>query len=169
MIRSELTLKIPLSDVSRNWARKIQSDPVPVSIHVRRGDYVNNKRTAKMFHQLSIEYYDQAVRILKENFPEMSLYIFSNDLDWCRRIFNYDMPMNFVEGNDEDHGHEDLELMRLCRHHIIANSTFSWWGAWLSEGIYSRAITIAPDRHYIHENSIHDLGRYPDRWIILKS
>ena len=167
VIRSELTLKIPLSEKSRDWARKIQNDPVPVSIHVRRGDYVNDSFCVKFFYQLSIEYYDRAVRILHENFPEMSLYIFSNDLDWCRRIFNYDVPMNFVDGNDEDHGYEDLELMKLCRHHIIANSTFSWWGAWLDGR--QGSLVFAPDRHYVYENSVHELGRYPDHWIILKA
>ena len=166
VIRSELTLKIPLSEKSRDWVRKIQNDPIPVSIHVRRGDYLQSS-WIDTFHHLPLEYYDHAVRILKENFPKMSLYIFSDDLDWCRKVFNYDVPTNFVDVNDENHGYEDLELMKLCRHHIIANSTFSWWGAWLSEGIYSSCINIASDKFFAMYDDVKK--RIPDRWIVLKS
>ena len=169
VIRSELTLKIPLSEKSRVWANKIQNDPMPVSLHVRRGDYLQRQWINK-FHQISLEYYDHAVQILKENFPNLTLYIFSDDLNWCRRIFNYDVPMNFVDGNDELHGYEDMILMSLCRHHIIANSTFSWWGAWLSEGMYTGkgSITIAPDR-YLAFYDVKKRILIPDRWIVLKS
>ena len=165
-IRLELTLKIPLSEKSRNWARKIQNDPVPVSIHIRRGDYLQSS-WIDTFHHLPLEYYDHAVRILHENFSNLTLYIFSDDLDWCRKILRFSVPANFVDGSDEDHGYEDLELMKLCRHHIIANSTFSWWGAWLSEGIYSSCINIASDKFFAMYDDVKK--RIPDRWIVLKS
>ena len=167
VIRSELTLKIPLSEKSRNWARKIQNDPVPVSIHIRRGDFISSKLALDIFHQLPLEYYDHAVQILKENFSNLTLYIFSNDMDWCQKVFNYDVPTNFVDCNDELHGYEDLELMKLCKHHIVANSSFSWFGAWLDGR--QGSLVFAPDKFYTFEKNIHELERYPDRWIILKS
>ena len=154
-IRSDFTLKEPMSEKSQAWAKKIQNDLFPVSLHVRRGDYM--KGLAKTtFHHLSNLYYDHAVAILRENFPELSLYIFSDDLDWCRKHFSFSVPTNFVGGNEN---YEDIILMSLCRHHIIANSTFSWWGAWLDNRFGS--LTIAPDKCFAFYDDVKK--RIPDR------
>ena len=119
-IRSELTLKNSLSDKSRAYAEKFQREPNSVSVHVRRGDYLTaiNRQN---YDLVKLDYYDRAINILRENFPDLKLFIFSNDLPWCRKVFNYDVPMEFIEGNDDDHGYEDMVLMSLCKHHIIAN------------------------------------------------
>ena len=123
-IRQEFTQKDPLSQQSQRWMYKILNDPMPVSLHVRRGDYFRS-------FFLSKEYYEYCVGILKENFPQMSIYIFSDDLEWCKRSFNFIVPTYFVDANDERHGWEDMILISRCRHHIMSNGTFSWWSVWL--------------------------------------
>jgi len=92
-----------------------------VSLHVRRG----SSDIPGDFHVLPVSYYREAV----ERFPDAALYVFSDDIGWCRRNLKLGRPCDFVEGGSAV---EDLRLMSSCRHHIIANSTFSWWAAWLN-------------------------------------
>ena len=158
-IRNELTFKSPVSDLTLIWMKKIRDDSMPVSLHVRRGDYVTGNR-----YIVPQEFYERCVGILKENFPEMTLYIFSDDLDWCRQHFNFEIPTYFVNCNDESRAYEDLVLMSLCKHHIIANSTFSWWGAWLDNRIGS--LIFAPRKFFKVYDPIHDSRRLPNRWIV---
>ena len=159
-IRRDFTLKDPISEASRIWARKILNDPMPVSLHIRRGDYVTNGE-----YLPSIDYYyKRCVGFLRENFPEISLYIFSDDIPWCRQHLNFGVPTYFVDGNDDSRSHEDMFLMSLCRHHIIANSSFSFWGAWLDNRVGS--LVFAPRRYYNTYDRIGESRRIPTRWII---
>ena len=164
IIRKELTFKSPLSETSRIWARKILDDPIPVSLHIRRGDYLQGK-WASIFHHLQPNYYERCVGFLHENFPEISLYIFSNDIPWCRMNLNFGVPTYFVDANDESHGHEDSCLMSLCRHHIIASSTFSWWGAGLDNRVGS--LILSPRKTYQNYDPFIEYRRLPTRWVIL--
>ena len=163
IIREELIFKYPLSNSSQIWANQIRDDPMPVSLHIRRGDYMSGW-AYKTFNHLPLKFYERCVGILKENFPEMTLYIFSDDLIWCRKFLSFSVPMYFVDSNDESHGYDDLCLMSLCRHHIIANSTFSFWGAWLDNRAGS--LVFAPRRFAKTYNPIHESRRIPARWIV---
>ena len=127
-IRQDFQFKDPISESSRAWANRIQNDLMPVSIHVRRGDYFRFD-SGKFI--LAPSYYYRCVSILKENFPQMSLYVFSNDLQWCRQNFNFGIPTYFVDANDESNAWEEMFLITLCRHHIAGSGTFSWWSTWL--------------------------------------
>ncbi len=94
------------------------------SIHVRRGDYVN---LPHVFYLQTIEYYKQAISMIGED----SLFlIFSNDIDWCKTNLNFIKNKIFISENLD---YQDLYLMSMCNHNIIANSSFSWWGAWLNQ------------------------------------
>ncbi|MBR1419646.1 MAG: alpha-1,2-fucosyltransferase [Selenomonadaceae bacterium] len=127
-IRQDFQFKDPISDVTRFWAAKMQNDPMPVSLHARLGDYGDFWQGR---YVVQWDYYKHCVAILKENFPQMSLYVFSVDLELCRQNFNFGIPTYFVDANDIDHGWEDMFLIGLCRHHIASSGTFSWWSVFL--------------------------------------
>lgn len=115
-----------------------------VSIHVRRGDYVQH---ADSFPPVTEDYLLEAIgKFLKKDYPDIRKYmVFSDDISWCRKNFRSDQIINFEfsEGRNE---FEDLSLMASCGHHIIANSTFSWWGAWLGHNPDRKVISPSHKR-----------------------
>lgn len=116
-----------------------------VAIHVRRGDYVSNP-AATAYHGLcGLEYYEAAIRRLAGSVPRPHCFVFSDDLDWVRTNLDTGHPTTFV-GHNTDTPWEDLRLMAACRHFIVANSSFSWWGAWLGE--WPGKQVIAPARWF---------------------
>ena len=127
------------------------------SIHVRRGDYLGLPN----HHPIqSINYYKDAIGIIGE---EKHFVIFSDDIKWCEENFNFLKNKTFVSGNLD---YEDLYLMSMCNHNIIANSTFSWWGAWLNRNLNKKV--IIPSKWFGISNShfnTNDL--YCDKWIKL--
>lgn len=130
ILLKEISLKNPMGKNSSQWKEKIVSAECSVSVHVRRGDYMT-----PMFRNYSgtipFGYYYECIKKLKNLYPQMTLFIFSDDLDFVRNNFKFDVPVEFVEGCETDE--EELFLMSLCKHNIITNSTFSWWGAWLNQ------------------------------------
>ena len=146
LIRSEFALSCPLSDEGEAINAIIlakQSLAPLVSIHVRRGDYVTNPQTRAFHGCLDRSWYASAIHHMKQRFPEASFVVFSDDIAWCRKVLPVCKQTLFVpssRGSDA----EDIVLMSRCTHHIIANSSFSWWGAWLN---YERGkVVIAPRR-----------------------
>jgi len=127
------------------------------SIHVRRGDYLGLPN----HHPIqSINYYKDAIGIIGE---DKHFVIFSDDIKWCEENFNFLKNKTFVSGNLD---YEDLYLMSMCNHNIIANSTFSWWGAWLNRNVNKKV--IIPSKWFGISNShfnTNDL--YCDKWIKL--
>ncbi len=134
------------------------------SLHIRRGDYVNSPAT-RQFHGLcSIDYYEKASDYLAERFSNIHFFVFSDDLTWARENLLLPYPVTFVECHAEADSHKDMQLMSQCRHHIIANSSFSWWGAWLNPA--PDKIVIAPEQWFADETAqeqTHDL--IPASWI----
>jgi hypothetical protein len=115
-----------------------------VSLHIRRGDYVNSR-----YHTVcDLSYYLKALNIIMSKINEVRIYVFSDDVEWCRRYLS--LPTNFVLIRDlvELTSPLELYLMSKCRHHVIANSTFSWWGAWLST--YDNKIVVAPSQWFVN-------------------
>lgn len=146
-IRKEFTFMNP---------SKINLPPNVVSIHVRRGDYLNHPNHHPT---CSMEYYQKAISIFDSSY---SFLVFSDDLPWCKQVF-VGPKFEFSEGLTND---QDLELMSKCDHHIIANSTFGWWASWLNQRpdkkVIAPKIWFGPA--YNHFN-VSDL--YRDDWIIL--
>ncbi|MBI1920672.1 MAG: alpha-1,2-fucosyltransferase [Geobacter sp.] len=133
-----------------------------VSIHFRRGDYVADAKTAAYHGICSVAYYHEAVKLVAARVDEPHFFVFSDDPAWVRENFAIPHPMTVVDHNGPDQAHEDLRLMSLCRHHIIANSSFSWWGAWLSDN--PDKIVIAP-RRWFAEKSIDTRDLLPEGWV----
>ncbi len=102
-----------------------------VAVHVRRGDYASNPDINKTYGVCSLAYYQQAIDYIKERVINAQLFVFSNDIDWCRRELKYDLPVTYVSGSFAPP--VDFYLMSSCKHFVIANSTFSWWAAWLGD------------------------------------
>jgi hypothetical protein len=107
------------------------SNCTAVSIHIRRGDYVNDPNVYKKHGVCTLEYYLTSVEYIAERIDNPEFFVFSDDPVWVKKNFKIAYPMHFVDFNTEENAYEDLWLLSLCQHHIIANSTFSWWGAWL--------------------------------------
>jgi hypothetical protein len=102
-----------------------------IAIHVRRGDYVTNKQAAKRHGLCGMEYYQAGLNIVTRGLDNPHCYIFSDDTEWVRENFKIEIPMTIVDVNGPDDAHQDLWLMAACKRFIIANSSLSWWGAWL--------------------------------------
>lgn len=117
-----------------------------VSLHIRRGDYVSDARTAQYHGVCSLDYYRAAVRHVAERVDKPVFFVFSDDHAWVQEHFEVGHPLVLVQCNDADHGWWDMALMRNCRHHIIANSSFSWWGAWLNP--HPDKVVVAPQRWF---------------------
>ena len=139
-----------------------------VSLHIRRGDYLTPGIIETYGGICTDEYYAKAISMIREKFSEARLFVFSNDIEWCKEKFSDDKNITFVntlginiasEENTEckksdktTSGYRDLAelyLMSACKHHILANSSFSWWGAWLSD---HEGMTIAPSKWLNNKN-----------------
>lgn len=146
---------------SKHWANIIKNDSQSVSIHIRRGDYINiAPNSYYQFNNVATtEYYNTAIKYFKDKYKDAHFYIFSNDIEWCKR--NYIGPeYYFIDVNKGKYSFYDMYLITLCKHHINANSTFSWWGAWISD--YNQKEIIVP-RDFIRNVKTKDL--YPTNWI----
>ena len=116
-----------------------------VGLHVRRGDFVSLKDAAQLHGLCSVDYYRRAIGLLRDRCPDCRFLVFSDDPQWARAELPLDQSAAFVTGN-EQRPEQDLALMSACKHHIIANSSFSWWAGWL--GNSPQQIVIAPTPWY---------------------
>jgi hypothetical protein len=117
-----------------------------VALHVRRGDYVQNEHTHNVHGTCSLEYYRDAVAYILARVARPRFFVFSDEPDWVRRNLQIEAEVRHISHNHPDLGHEDLRLMAHCKHFIIANSSFSWWGAWLST--HADKLVLAPRRWF---------------------
>ncbi len=161
VIRQEFTVRDQQLGKDKELAREIQlSDSI--SLHVRRGDYVTDSNTNQVHGTCDMEYYHSAIEVISETISEPHFFIFSDDPAWVYENFNIPSKVTFVDHNNADKNYEDLRLMSQCKHNIIANSSFSWWGAWLNKN--SEKIVIAPEKWFA--NSPHDTSDLiPSSWL----
>jgi hypothetical protein len=101
-----------------------------------------------------VDYYDRCVKRLTERVKDPHFFVFSDDPQWSRDNLKLEYPAVYVDHNDMEHGHEDLRLMSQCKHNIIANSTFSWWGAWLNNN--RDKVVFAPKKWFVRANKNSD-------------
>lgn len=126
-----------------------------VSIHIRRTDYVNEFNWG-----LTTAYYKEAIDIIKNRVAEPHFYFFSDDIEWVKEKFK-GSNFHYIDFNTGENSFRDMQLMSNCKHHIIANSTFSWWGAWLNPS--KDKIVIAPDKWLPHIPGTRDI--IPESWM----
>jgi hypothetical protein len=144
-VRRELTPTAPRDQ--DNAAVAAQIDAVnAVSLHVRRGDYVSDPKTRDYHGICSQQYYHNALEYIVARTQKPHLFVFSDDHEWTRHNLRFPVATTFVVANSAARGHLDMALMSRCRHHILANSSFSWWGAWLNPS--REKIVVAPRRWF---------------------
>ena len=136
----DFTLKNPVSSVPPLMERILET--TSVSIHVRRGDYVNHPHIG----MLGKKYYQEAVSQIEKSVSDPTYFIFSNEMTWCRDKFSSLRNVVYVEGTESEL--TDFQLMASCKHNIIANSSYSWWAAWSNET--TNKIIIAPQNWLAH-------------------
>jgi hypothetical protein len=119
--------------------KEVTNNSQAVSVHVRRGDYVSDKNANSLMGVLPVNYYLSAIRHMRENVKDAYFYFFSDDLDWVKDNVQTDANCEFVEAGTD---YIELDLMSQCRHNVIANSSFSWWGAFLNQN--PEKIVVAP-------------------------
>lgn len=140
-----------------------------VSLHIRRGDYLKDDA----FVKLGFGYYAGALKALHKRVKQANIFIFSDDMQWCKKYFLYNVgfeftktfTFTFIDHNSDENAAFDLELMKSCKHNIIANSTFSYWAAYLNDNPHKIVIvpnkilqTIPTDAFKNHENKIYEKG-----------
>jgi hypothetical protein len=121
-----------LDDYNESLKQEIINTPNSVSIHIRRGDYLKSSKVSAIHGTLPYAYYQKAIDILSAKFSGLKLFIFSEDIEWAKEKFKGG-NIHFFDHNRSADSWKDMALMAQCKHHIIANSSFSWWGAWLAK------------------------------------
>ena len=137
-----------------------------ISIHIRGGDYITRKKDNKLFGNIcTIEYYQNAIKYIKENVQKPVFLVFTNDKEYAVELLHGE-SFQIVDGNSGKNSFRDMYLMSQCKHNIIANSSFSWWGAWLNKN--DSKIVIAPTR-WFNDDSIDQSNIVPSSWIKVSS
>jgi|APSaa5957512535_1039671.scaffolds.fasta_scaffold14218_4 hypothetical protein len=157
----DFTLRDSLSDSSKGYLRKIKESN-SISMHIRRGDYVHDSHTNSVHGVCGLDYYENTARYCDDKISNATYFIFSDDIQWCKNNLKFIENKIFIEKSKN--ALEDLELMKNCKHNIIANSTFSWWGAWLNPN--PEKIILGPKKWFLDdvlENHAKDL--VPSSWI----
>ena len=166
-IKKEFSFKKEITNRNLKLVNKIKNNNSSISLHVRRGDYVNNP----IYNTFGLEYYHRSAKFICNKVKDPTFYIFSDDIEWTKKNLELNCKMVFIEENQKntlgDGGHNDkgiydMYLMSLCKHNITANSSFSWWGAWLNKN--NKKIICTPK---IWFNDIKNDSLIPKNWVKL--
>ncbi|TYP97351.1 glycosyl transferase family 11 [Tenacibaculum adriaticum] len=161
IILKEFSLKDDLSEENLSILNKIENSDNSVSIHIRRGDYINNAKNNKIYNVIGLDYYEKAINEINNNFEKPYFFVFSDDIEWVDKNLNISGRVIYVSSDKTNKAEEELILMSKCNHNIIANSTFSWWGAWLNNN--EDKLVIAPKIWMKGIKSSKDL--IPNTWL----
>lgn len=159
-IRKDFTFKLPMEGKNAELAERI-SQLNAVSLHVRRGDYVSNTKNISTYGLCSIEYYQAAIMHIFKQIKNPYFFVFSDDKTWVKNNLRIDLPHEHIDYNDGEESYNDMRLMSMCKHNITANSSFSWWGAWLNAN--PNKIVIAPKKWF--ESKLDDSDLIPHAWL----
>jgi len=156
LLKEEIVLKENYSKKTEYAIKKIQGENA-VFLGIRRGDYFTRP---KHWGSFDMDYYESAIEYIKEFVDNPIFYIFSNDIGWVRENMVFDCNVVFRDEEDQTSDIEELFIMASCKHAIIANSTFNWWGAWLMDNV--NKIVVAP-KNWFADNKPIDI--VPDTWV----
>lgn len=158
-IKKEFVLKNDFSAKAKEYLQRIENSN-SVSLHIRRGDYVANKKINAYHGVCGLDYYNEAMKIIKEKINNPIFFVFSDDIHWAEENLK-GTEFVFVSC-PEIEDVEELILMSKCKHNIIANSSFSWWGAWLNKN--PEKIVIAPKR-WFNDKKAEQINIAPANWL----
>ena len=127
---------------------------------MRRGDYVTNKNASSFHGTKDLGYYKAALKPVLKQTNKPVIFVFSDDPEWCKQNLKFSQNTIYVEGNKK--GSEDMRLMMQCKHNIIANSSFSWWAAWLNQN--SDKVVVAPKK-WFNDPKIDVSDVIPKSWL----
>ena len=139
-------------DINKEYLKKIRESN-SVSIHVRRGDYLTQENKRLFGDICTLEYYGKAIQYFEHKYQDVVFFVFSNDIEWAKENLKMRRAI-IVEGNEKENAYKDMYLMTQCKHNIIANSSFSWWGAWLNQNPNQEV--IAPSK-WINIEDVKDI------------
>ena len=162
VVRAQLRIVPSPAPEIEEWVRRLPRVET-VAIHVRRGDYVTSRSNRRFHGVLPAEYYRAAVSEVVRRVPRPEFFVFSDDAAWCQSSLALPCRFTVMDGSAR-RSYEDLRLMSLCRNHIIANSAFSWWGAWLATA--PGGVVIAPRRWFLG-STVDTRDLTPASWIRL--
>ncbi|WP_345243971.1 alpha-1,2-fucosyltransferase [Nibrella saemangeumensis] len=165
LLRQQFIFQRPLSPRSQQYAEAIQRSHNAVFIHIRRGDYVSNPNANKHHGFIGEIYYRKAIDQMHQQLDAPEFFVFSDDMGWVRSNLGPAMSSaTYIEGNTGANSWQDMYLMSLCQFAIIANSSFSWWGAWLNPS--TTKTVIAPKQWFASPN-VSSKTIVPENWLLL--
>jgi len=160
-LQQEFQTASAISSAYQAYLQEINSTE-SVMVHIRRGDYVHSPAAAKIHGALPLSYYLKAIQELVAKKPNAHFFIFSDDLPWAKQALPESIQKTFIENvPSSDAVAQELQLMFACKHHIIANSSLSWWGAWLKKDV--AGLVYAPNR-WINDSTLHLSSLLPAEW-----
>ena len=151
MVRAEFTFREEPKEEDRGMIQRIRATTA-VAVHVRRGDYVSEPSTHAVHGTCALDYYERAAQLIAAQSEHPHFFVFTDDPAWARAHLQLPFPSTLVSETVGERDCEDLRLMSRCQHFIIANSSFSWWGAWL--GSHPGKVVVAPQRWFATD--VHD-------------
>lgn len=159
-IMREFKFKNKLSDRNVMVAKHIK-DTISISLHIRHGDYL---KLQDRYAIPTVEYYISAIAYFQKRFKDARFFCFSDDIEWCKKYIDID-NIEFIDWNTGRDSYVDMQLMSLCKHNIVANSTFSMWAAWLNT--YEEKIVIRPEAVFVDADN-EKIDMWPKEWISLQ-
>jgi hypothetical protein len=148
ILLKQFTIKGELSSSTKAIKNQINSCEVSCSLHIRRGDYISDKKANKVHGTCDIAYYQKAISYISDQHKNVHFFVFSDDIAWVKSNLNIENA-TFIDHKAIPH--EDQYLMSLCKHNITANSSFSWWGAWLNQ--HQEKIVVAPKQWFVEKEN----------------
>jgi hypothetical protein len=161
-LKEQYTFRQELKGQAESVAREIRQCS-SLCLNVRRGDYVTSPVYSKTLGAMPVEYFNRSMEKLRSLHKIDNVFVFSDDLTWCKNHLFFKEPTTFVEHDlaGEKFG-TYLQLMSLCKHFIIPNSTFGWWAAWMGN---SPEKTVIAPRQWFLDSSYSDADLIPENWI----
>ncbi|NLO18087.1 MAG: alpha-1,2-fucosyltransferase [Arcobacter butzleri] len=158
----EFSIKEEISSFAKEIEKEILSIQNSCSLHIRRGDYLL-QQNINIHGFIGLEYYKKAIEMITQKHKDMQFFVFSDDIEWSKENLRIE-NVTYIDSKEKRIPHEDIYLMSLCKHNIIANSSFSWWGAWLNQN--KDKIVIAPARWFADEKlEKHSIDIVCDGWV----
>lgn len=161
-LRSVLNFRVPPSEENQRWLDDINGCE-SIGVHVRRGDYITNRKNSSVYYICPEAYYFAAIAQVRRTVPDSRVFVFSDDPQWAREKFaGLDCLAGVVDHNLGLDSYNDMRLMSACRHIVGSNSSFSWWAAWLGDDRLNRQVIFPP--HWLRAAG-QDRDMVPDRWL----